>query len=104
MKVAEFMKKAGVPMHIKGYDMMKQALELKVDHMDWSAERVYLDMAIKRKCNHKAVERNIRTAIHISYPLMDEAVKNAIFGSLTKRPGTGTYITSVAYAISNNLI
>lgn len=104
LKVVEFMKKVGVPMHLKGYDMMRQALELKMDHMDWSAECIYSAVAIKSGCKNDAVERNIRTAISISYPHMDEEVKSALFGKTTKRPGTSMYITSVAYALKNKLI
>ena len=103
MTVQEFMTKSGASMHMKGYDMLKQAIELRIANPDTSVGDIFLKISIKSDCTIYAVEKNIKTVLLKAYPLMDQKLKNTIFMNRTSVT-VAEYIKNVAYAIRNRII
>ena len=90
-------------MSLKGYDMLKQAIELRIENPATSVGDIFLKISIKSGCTIYAVERNVKTVLLKAYPLMDTKLKETIFMNRTSVTVT-EYIKSVAYAIRNNVI
>lgn len=103
LNVKDFMKKSGIPMHLKGYEVLTLCIESHVENPDKTIGDIYSEVYEKAKCTHWSVERNIRTAIKVGMPNMDKKFKNTLFPHV-EIPKSGEYIKTVSYAIRNNLI
>ena len=105
MTVQDFMLVSGVPMSLKGYDLLKEAIEINIEEQvkPIPIMAVYEDIARKHNANAYTVERNIRTAIRKGYPNLDADIKEKLFRN-AERVASGNYIKTISYAIRNNLI
>lgn len=104
LTVNDFMKKSGIPMHLKGYEILSKCIELGVDNPDMTVSEMYEKIYIESKCSHWSVDRNIRTAIRKGYPYMDEKIKNTLFQTVKDVPPSGEFIKTVSYAIRKDVI
>lgn len=103
MTVQDFMLVSGVPMHLTGYELLKEAIEISIEEPVKPIMAVYEDIARKHNANACTAERNIRTAIQKGYPNLDADTKKKLFYN-AERVATGNYIKTISYAIRNNLI
>ena len=103
MNVNEYMAKSGIPVHLKGFEATKRAIELSIEKPDIGCMEIYNIVAKEYGITSYAVERRIRFAVNQGFRNMDEELRNIIF----KNEDHVTrihYIKNVAYAITHNLI
>lgn len=103
MTVKEFMNVSGIPLHLYGYDLIKEALEMLIEKPNMSICAIDDTLARKRNASSDAVKSNIRTAIDRGYPKLDTNIKSVLFGN-AENVSTAAYLKSVATAIRNNII
>ena len=103
MTVQEFMSISGVPLHMRGYDLIKESLEMLVENPNMSICKIDDTLARNRNSSNAAIKSNIRTAIVRGYPKLDANIKNVLFGNAEKI-STAEYLKSIATAIRNNII
>lgn len=104
MKVKEIMKKSGIPMHLKGYEVLTMCIESHVKNPEKTMSELYAEVYDASKCKFWSVERNIRTALRIGYPNMDSELKKTLFQNSASEPSAGEFIKAVSCAIRNDLI
>lgn len=102
MTVKEFMVKSGTPLHLKGYEFLKTAIELHVEDPERKVYHIMEEVAKKNEYSLINIEKNLKTAIVNGFDNMDKDIKSIVFKNV--RPTTAKYIRSVSYAIRNNLI
>lgn len=103
MEVKEFMKKSGIPKHIKGYEVLTMCIESHVKNPAKTIGELYDEVKEAARCTHWSVNRNISSAIEKGFPNMDEKLKYTLFTG-EKTPTPAEYIKTVSCAIRNNLI
>lgn len=103
MTVQDFMLVSGAPMHLTGYEMLKEAIEIEIEGPVKPIMAVYEVVAKTHNTTAYSVERNIRTAIQKGYSNLDADIKKKLFRNAEK-VATGNYIKTISYAIRNNLI
>lgn len=99
MTVKEFMIESGIPMHLNGFDMVRRAIELRIEYPDHTVCEIEMVIAQENHKSYSCVERSIRCAI-LQFNPKNKNVQNVIKDNIT----TAAFIKSAAYAISNNLL
>lgn len=82
--ISETLTKIGVPLHLRSYDYLKDAIELCLDNEEYQhliTKLLYPDIAKKRKTDSKHIERGIRYSV-ISTKRKNNAFYKEIFGSM----------------------
>ena len=85
-EIVKILNTLGVPMHLKGYNYLIDAIEICMENPTISiTKELYVDISVKYKDTTNSVERAIRHAIevaftrgHIEYDLVDKIFGNSI--------------------------
>ena len=98
--VTDVLHEIGIPAHIKGYQFLRYAIMLAVDHLDVInsvTKELYPTVASNFKTTSSRVERAIRHAIEIAWDRGDTDVLNSIFGyTIANSKGKPTNLEFIA--------
>lgn len=93
----------GIPAHLKGFHYLRGAILMCIDDMTLVTsvtKLVYPDIARKYGTTGCKVERAIRNAIEVSWPIGDQNLMKELFGYAAKegctRPTNSEYIAGIA--------
>ena len=103
MTVKQFMVKSGIPLHLKGYDYLKTAIEIHIENPEETVYNIIEKVGEMYNYSDASIERCIRTAIKNGFENMDKDIKSIVFKT-DAVPSIAQYIKSVSYAIRYNLI
>lgn len=98
--VNEFMLKSGVPAALKGFELVKRAIEICMENPEISCMELYEVLGNEKGISKGAVEHRIRTAIKRGFNDMDKNLKQRLFGDKV-HIRNNDYIKNVAYAIKH---
>ena len=83
-RVTELLKAAGIPVHLKGYKYIREAILLVIDHTDDNissiTKEIYPKIVQKFNVTPQQVDRAIRNAIDVAWDRGDPEIHNKIFG------------------------
>lgn len=103
MNVKEFMKKSGMPMHMKGYEVLTMCLESSVENPDLTVQQLFDEVYKKHNCTHWSVYSNVKRVLDLGLPNMDKELKETLFPT-GKKPTPAKFIKTVSYAIRKGII
>ena len=103
MKIEEFMYLSGCNMALRGYEYLKNAIEIRMENPDMTVQEIFRKTADCKNKTFWAVKQSVDRTIQTSYPDMDKGLKDKLFRS-KESVATGEYIKVVAYSLKNNLI
>ena len=103
MSVQEFMMKSGVPIHLKGYAYIQEAIEYCIKEPDSKIGVVEMELAKAHNTTTACIERDIRTALNKGYPYMDEDIKQKLFRGKSKAT-TALFVKTISNAIRYKMI
>ncbi len=81
--ISELLKRVGIPVNIKGFRYLKNAIEIvstDFSNLDKITKRLYLQVANNFNSTPTRVERDIRHAIEVAYNRGNPRLLNEIFG------------------------
>lgn len=105
MSVQEFMQKSGIPNKLKGYELIKNAIQIKLDNPDMNMSQIKEVLGEMHGYNTGTVENVMKWAIQHKFFNMDVRLKNIMFDYLKDvAPTTKEYVEGVAYAIRYSII
>lgn len=103
LTVTEILHQIGVPVHIKGYQFLRDAILLTMDEPDYInavTKRLYPEIAKKNGTTASRVERAIRHAIEVAWDRGDVDTLNSYFGytihNLRGKPTNSEFIAMIA--------
>lgn len=103
LRATEILHELGVPAHIKGYQYLRDAIQLTVNDMDMIngvTKILYPTVAKRHKTSASRVERAIRHAIEVAWDRGDVEVLNTYFGytvsNLKGKPTNSEFISMIA--------
>lgn len=110
--VADYLRKLGMPAHLKGYRYTRDAITLILLNPDKDymiTKELYPEVAKKNKTTGSRVERAIRNAIEVAWERGDEDFIQEIFGNTVSsekgKPTNSEFMAQLAEDISiKNLI
>ena len=101
--IERMLRRLGVPVHIKGYDYLVDAISLMCDDDTYKSaitKRLYPDIAKKNKTTQSRVERAIRHAIEVGMKRADNEYLEEIFSysysSERGKPTNAEYIACLS--------
>lgn len=103
LTVDEFLMQAGTPVHMKGYQTLKRAIEITMNDFDAGMCDTLEVIGKEHGCTFISCERATRYAITKCYKTMDPAMKNKLFHG-KERVTMKEFVKTAAYAIKNNLV
>ena len=88
-KIVKVLNKLGVPVHLKGYKYIVEAIALCYENTEIRmSKELYIEIASRHNDKPSRVERAIRHAIEVTWSKIDEDVSQEIFGnSIDARKG-----------------
>lgn len=100
-EIASYLKKVGVPGHLKGYLYLKEAIQIVLkERMMFQITKVYPEIAEKYKTTASRVERAIRSAISVAWTRRNVEFQDELFGysidSKKGRPTSSEFIATIA--------
>lgn len=103
LRATEILHELGVPAHIKGYQYLRDAIQMTVNDMDMIngvTKILYPTVAKHHKTSASRVERAIRHAIEVAWDRGDVEVLNTYFGytvsNLKGKPTNSEFISMIA--------
>lgn len=101
IKISEMIKRLGVPTNLKGYDYLRDAIELVIKDKTYLYDTVnslYPEIAKKYIASSpNNIERNIRTAIEAAWERGNPKIWDEVFiNQLKKRPVNTEFVACVA--------
>lgn len=111
--ISEFMLELGIPVHLRGYQFLRSAVEMCVEDMELVGsvtKLLYPDLARLYQTTDTKIERAIRNAIEVSWDRGNCELFEELFGYCNSpdytRPTNSEYIAVVAdyIRLKNDLI